>query len=184
MKRPRPLHLALPLLLLTLLTLPTATTGSKYIWNVEIPLTLEIQYADQSITSLFSDMDPLEADASLTALSPADWTLDLTNIRATVQAEGVVLTAESGHTLPEAFTVRIGDTVYPVRTDGQTASPDLSFDPATGLLTVSESLWEWGVTVEAAAVPAEDPLTNPPARADDPTIVSDGPTDPLTDESA
>lgn len=132
-----------------LLTLPTAATSGKYVWNETIHLTLLVETPDQTVQSIQVDRAPA-------ATTPEDWICNLTGMACHVQPFGMVLSAAPGYAMPEAITVWVGDTAYVVSTTGEAASGDVSFDPGTGLLTVSEPLWALGITVEAAAIPLEE----------------------------
>lgn len=157
-------RLALPCLTMAvLLTLPTAVTGSKYVWQENIQVELIINYTEQEITSLLPDGYPSEF-----------WVWDLTHIQATATADGLVLTAEAGYTLPETITVVIGQSSYTVPTDGSAALDEIAFAPETSLLSIAARLLDenpGGVTVIAAAVPEaisdSDPLAGDAAPAED-----------------
>lgn len=142
---PRRLRVALPLLALAvLLTVPSTATASKYVWQNTIDITLKVIYPDTSITSLLPEGHPSEF-----------WVQDLTNIKAAASADGLVLTAAEGYTLPETITVKIGQQTFPVRTDGTQNPEGITFQPETGLLSIEPSLLDenpGGVTVSAAAV--------------------------------
>lgn len=135
----------LPLLVMAvLLTLPSLPTGSKYVWENTIDVGLKVIYPNTAITSLLPEGNPSEF-----------WVQDLTNIQATPTADGLVLTATEGYTMPESITVKIGQTIFSVNTDGTKPLEGITFDATSGLLSISESLINenpGGVTVSAVAV--------------------------------
>ena len=152
------------LALAAVLTMPPAVTWSKYVWQEDINVTLVVNYSEQSITSLLPDGNPSEF-----------WVQDLTNIRATATADGLILTAETGYTLPESITVKVGSQTYSVRTDGTDAPAGISFAPGAGLLSIAESLIDenpGGVTVSAVAV--QEPSPDEGAVSGDGTDEADG----------
>ena len=119
----------LPLLFTAvLLTLPSAATGSKYVWEDTIDLTLKVSYPEQSITSI----------GPVGYLSES-WIRDLTNIQAVPTAEGLILTAEAGYRLPACIIVEIGQAAFSVKTDGSDAIKGITFDPETGLLSIEKN---------------------------------------------
>lgn len=140
-------RMVLPCLALAaILTLPSAVTWSKYVWQDEIKLTLTLNYPDQGLTSLLS------------VFPDADCTLDGNGIR--IEAAEIsgqwILSAEDGYTLPESIIVQVGGSGYPVDTNGQNDPETVSFDPASGALTVADSLLAdsgGSVTVMASGVP-------------------------------
>ena len=77
---------------------------------------------------------------------------NLTNIQATPTADGLVLTAQEGYVLPEYITVKIGETTFSVKTDGTEAPEGLSFDPVTGLLSVSELYSGYPLALQADGI--------------------------------
>lgn len=126
----RGIHLWLVLFCLvldTILTLPTTVTQSKYVWQDDIQVNLKITYGGQIITSIQPEGHPSEF-----------WVQEFQNIQATATEDGLVLTADEGYVLPEYITVKIGKTTFSVKTDGTEAPEGISFDPATGILSVSE----------------------------------------------
>lgn len=135
----------LPLLIMAvLLTLPSTATGSKYVWEENINVTLKISYDNQSLTSVGPVGYPSEF-----------WVQDFTNIQATPTEDGLILTVDEGYALPEYISVKIGQKTFSIRSDGTEAPEGITFDPATGLLTIAESLTDenpGGVTVQAVAV--------------------------------
>lgn len=144
----RQFRIFLPLLgIAILLTLPSALTQSKYVWNEEIDIKLSVSYPNTVITSLRPAGYPSEF-----------WSWEFTNIQAAATEEGLVLTAEEGYVLPETFSVQIGQTVYTVCTGGLENPEGIAFDPSTNLLSISENLIEQnpgGVTVSAVALSKE-----------------------------
>lgn len=130
------------LLLISIFTLPSVVTESKYVWNESINITLTIQ----------------AKTSTLIEFSANNWKLNLTNIESSVQEEGVVLSAQEGYILPESFTVQIGAFSFIIYTNGTDNPEGISFDPVTNLLSISESLIkekQGEVTVVAAAVSNE-----------------------------
>lgn len=120
----------LPFLFLAVLfTLPSTSTGSKYVWEDTINVELKVLYPESEITSLLPDGYPSEF-----------WVQELQNIQATATEEGLVLSAEEGYTLPECITVEIGQTVFSVKTDGTEAPDGIIFNPETGMLRIADSL--------------------------------------------
>lgn len=164
---PRRLRAALPLLAMAvLLTVPATATASKYVWQDTIDVTLKVVYPESVITSLLPAGHPSEF-----------WVQDLTNIAAAPTAEGLVLTAADGYTLPGTITVKIGQQTFLVETDGTQNPAGITFQPETGLLSIQEALIEQnpgGVTVQAAAE----------AKPDDPGTSSAGQSDPDPDTTA
>lgn len=126
-----------------LLTFPSTGTGSKYVWEDTIDITLKVSYPEQVITSV----------RPVGYLSES-WIRDLKNIRATPTADGLILTADEGYTLPEYIAVGIGQTTYSVKTDGTEAPEGMAFNPETGMLSVSD-IWmtesQASITVTASA---------------------------------
>lgn len=132
----------LPLLVMAVLfTLPSAVTGSKYVWEDTIDVRLSVVYPDTVITSLLAEGYPSEF-----------WVQNLTNIQATPTVGGLVLTAQEGYVLPEYITVKIGETTFSVKTDGTEAPEGLSFDPVTGLLSVSELYSGYPLALQADGI--------------------------------
>ena len=135
----------LPLLLLAILvTFPSTVTGSKYVWKEDIGITLKVNYPEQEITSLLS-----------ANISVDDIQLQLTNIQATTQANGLVLSVKEGYRLPESFTVQIGENSYSIYTDGLNNPEGITFDPETGMLSISDILTMNGqesITITAYAL--------------------------------
>lgn len=132
------------LIVAVMLTLPSTATGSKYVWQENINVTLRITYNDQTFTSLLPDGYPSEF-----------WVQDFTNIQATPTEDGLILTVDEGYALPEYISVKIGQKTFSIRSDGTETPEGITFDPATGLLTIAESLTDenpGGVTVQAVAV--------------------------------
>lgn len=120
----------LPLLVMAVLfTLPSTSTGSKYVWEDSIKVSLRVVYPDNIITSLLPVGYPSEF-----------WAQELQNIRATATQEGLVLTAGDGYTLPESILVKLGETEYTVYTNGQNNTDGIRFSPENGMLTISDSL--------------------------------------------
>lgn len=155
------------LVLGTILALPTTVTQSKYVWQDDIQVNLKITYAGQIITSIQPEGHPSEF-----------WVQDLTNIQATPTADGLVLTAMEGYMMPEFITVKIGQTIFSVKTDGTEHPEGITFDATSGLLSILESLIDenpGGVTVSAVAVyktipAAEEPTIGvTPAESDSST---------------
>lgn len=133
-------------------TLPSTPTKSKYVWEDTQDITITVQDTAVGTTSLL----PEEPSAEL-------WGQDLTKIQATATADGLQLKANEGYTLPETITVTIGQQTFSVPTDGTQASEGITFNAATGLLSIPDALIQQnpgGVTVHAVAVsvsiPAED----------------------------
>lgn len=140
----------LPLLVMAVLfTLPSTITGSKYVWEDTIDVRLSVVYPETVITSLFSGGYPSEF-----------WMQNLKNIQATPTADGLVLAAEEGYALPEYITVKIGETTFSVKTDGSETPEGLSFDPATGLLSVSELYSGYPLALQADGIAAEPDKTS------------------------
>lgn len=138
------------LFLAVLLTLPAASTGSKYVWNDTIDISLTIVCQDSTSTSGGSGKN------SLAIYPSVYWAQELEHMEAEATEEGLVLTAEDGYTLPESLTVTIGQASFLVHTDGTKPLEGITFDATSGLLSISESLIaesSGGVTVHAAAVP-------------------------------
>lgn len=164
---PRRLRAALPLLAMAvLLTVPATATASKYVWQDTIDITLKVVYPESEFTSLRPGGHPSKF-----------WVQDLTNIAAAPTAEGLVLTAADGYTLPGTITVKIGQQTFLVGTDGTQNPAGITFQPETGLLSIQEALIEQnpgGVTVQAAAE----------AKTDDPGTSSAGQSDPAPDTTA
>lgn len=159
---PRRLRGALPLLAMAvLLTVPSTATASKYVWQDTIDVKLHVLYPNTAITSLLPEGHPSEF-----------WVQDLTNIKATATADGLVLTPAEGYTLPETITVKIGQQTFSVRTDGTQNPEGITFQPETGLLSIEQSLLDenpGGVMVSAAAVKMEIPVEDaPPAESTPP----------------
>lgn len=195
---PRRLRAALPLLAMAvLLTVPSTATASKYVWQDTIDITLKVIYPDTAITSLFPEGHPSEF-----------WVQDLTDIKANISADGLVLTAAEGYTLPETISVKIGQQTFQVRTDGTQNPEGITFQPEAGLLSIEQFLLDenpGGVTVSAAAmektvateaapsaestpaadtVPAEEPSVAPTADSQDvsgPAPTADAASTPPTD---
>lgn len=177
---PRRLRVALPLLAMAvLLTVPSTATASKYVWQNTIDITLKVIYPDTAITSLLPEGHPSEF-----------WVQDLTDIKANATADGFVLTAAEGYTLPETITVKIGQKTFPVRTDGTQNPEGITFQPETGLLSIEQFLLDenpGGVTVSAAAVEktvateeapsAESTLAADTVPAEEPSVADAGPQD-------
>lgn len=142
-------RMVLPLLFLgVLLTLPTASTGSKYVWNDTIDITLQVVIQDSAGTQSINSH-------RIAAYPWDDWAKELENMEAEATKEGLVLTAEASCTLPESITVSIGQASFLVYTDGTQPQEGITFDGERGLLSISESLIAenpGGVTVTAAAV--------------------------------
>lgn len=155
----------LPFLVMTvLLTLPSTVTGSKYVWNDTIDVELHVLYPENELTRMLPERYPSEF-----------WVQNLTNIQAMSTADGLVLTADEGYALPEYITVKIGETTFSIKTDGTEAPEGFSFDPATGLLSVSEMYrTENSVVLQAEGVAvAEDETpekTEPKKEAETPAL--------------
>lgn len=121
-------RIVLPLLLLaTVFTLPSAVTGSKYVWEEEIDLTLKVYYSNQEITRFLS------ASPDNTCVPHTDGVL----IESTEIPGQWMLSAKEGDTLPERVVVQIGETSYSICTDGSSNPEGVAFDPETGILSVS-----------------------------------------------
>lgn len=133
----------LPLLVMEVLfTLPSTSTGSKYVWEDTINISLRVFYPENEITSLLPEGYPSEF-----------WVWDFENIQAAATEEGLVLTADEGYMLPESITAKIGETTFSVKTDGTEAPEGIAFEPETGLLTISQELTAAArVTVTAPGV--------------------------------
>ena len=72
------------------------------------------------------------------------------------------LSAEEGYSLPETITVKIGENVYTVYTNGQGNQEGITFEQETGMLTVAEGLiGNDSVTITANGQIAEEFPTLP-----------------------
>lgn len=167
---PRRLRAVLPLLAMAvLLTVPSTATASKYVWQDTIKVKLQVVYPESVITSLLPEGHPSEF-----------WVQDLTNIKATATADGLVLTPAEGYTLPETITVKIGQQTFSVRTDSTQNPEGITFQPETGLLSIEQSLLDenpGGVTVSAAAVKMEIPVEDAPPTESTPPAEDAAPTE-------
>ncbi|MGI5958071.1 MAG: hypothetical protein ACOX60_01465 [Massiliimalia sp.] len=114
------------LLLAALVTFPSAITESKYVWQEDIHITLKVDCPEQK-----EEADLFSAD---------NWTLQLTNIQAIPQKDGLVLSAVEGYILPESITVMLRENTYSVFTNGLNNPEGISFDPQTGLLSIADTL--------------------------------------------
>lgn len=122
-------RMILPLLFVAvLLTFPSMVTGSKYVWENKIDITLKVSYSEQNRTSIAPEGYLSEC-----------WIQDLWKIQATPKAEGLVLSAEEGYILPEYIIVKIGQTAFSIKSDGTEAADGITFDPETGLLSIERS---------------------------------------------
>lgn len=152
----------LPVLFLAvLLTLPSAATGSKYVWEDTINVELAVSYPEQGITSV-----------GLASYPSDSWIRKLQNIQATSTENGLVLTAEEGYTLPESIKVQIGGTEYVIYTNGQNCPDGLAFYPESGTLTIADDLLsksQGTVTVIASGIlSADDFDSNEPEEETEP----------------
>lgn len=139
----------LPLfLIVTLLTFPSTVTGSKYAWKDDITIILKINYQEQEITSLFEAPSDITSALDGNGVQEEDGVQegdgvqdgDGVQIEATEIPGQWILSSEED-ILPESLTVSIGEAEYTVYTNGLNNPEGIAFDPETGRLIVSDTLF-------------------------------------------
>ncbi len=140
-----------PFLLVTVIfTLPYTPTISKYVWKDEIKLNLTILYPETELTSI------------LITAPYMGCIFEGTGIQIVGNSGQWNLSAEEGYSLPETITVKIGENVYTVYTNGQGNQEGITFEQETGMLTVAEGLiGNDSVTITANGQIAEEFPTLP-----------------------
>ncbi len=159
----------LPLLFTaTLLTIPLAMTKSKYVWENTIEVQLNVVSPELSITGLFSSLPGLtiSSDGSEIHMEP------------TATPGQWILSPAEGCALPETIQIQIDEHRYFLSTDGSQNTDALSFSPVTGLLTVSEELWNEGSLITAVGIAPQASSTDPNPKPDTETENDEPPTDP------
>ena len=153
---PIPLRQILPpLAAAAILTLPPAITQGKYVWQRDIPIRFTVN-SPQSLGDL--------------SLAAGTCTLVGTGLRVVeTQIPGQwQLLQEEGCLLPESFTLIIGETSHTVFTSGRNNPEGISFDPASGVLTIGEPLLLEG-RGEIVLVGSGVPQGEPPAQGEEPS---------------